>query len=160
MRDVLVVPETKPVIDLLAEFRQRKRHLAIVVDEYGSTVGLVTVEDALEQIVGEIEDEFDVTVQPHLLDTGALVLEGGANVRDLESHLRIRLPRDEGFETLGGFIMWRLGRLPQTGDSVEFEARRYTVLQMYDRRVLQVKVEALSTPEPQAEEQPSLFHES
>ncbi|PYX98630.1 MAG: HlyC/CorC family transporter, partial [Acidobacteria bacterium] len=62
MRDVLVVPETKPVIDLLAEFRQRKRHLAIVVDEYGSTVGLVTVEDALEQIVGEIEDEFDVTV--------------------------------------------------------------------------------------------------
>jgi len=106
MRDVLVVPETKPVLDLLAEFRQRKRHLAIVVDEYGSTVGLVTVEDALEQIVGEIEDEFDISVQPHLLDTGALVLEGGANVRDLESHLHIRLPRDEGFETLGGFIMW------------------------------------------------------
>jgi len=160
MRDVLVVPETKPVIDLLAEFRQRKRHLAIVVDEYGSTVGLVTVEDALEQIVGEIEDEFDVTVQPHLLDTGALVLEGGANVRDLESHLHIRLPRDEGFETLGGFIMWRLGRLPQTGDAVEFEGRRYTVLQMHDRRVLQVKVEAISTPEPQVEEQPSLFNET
>src|SRR4051794_18226597 len=159
MRDVLVVPETKPVIDLLAEFRQRKRHIAIVVDEYGSTVGLVTVEDALEQIVGEIEDEFDISVQPHLLDTGALVLEGGANVRDLESHLHIRLPRDEGFETLGGFIMWRLGRLPQTGDVVEYEARRYSVLEMQDRRVLQVKVEALSTPEPQAEEQPSLFHE-
>src|SRR5215469_1057073 len=159
MRDVLVVPETKPVIDLLAEFRQRKRHLAIVVDEYGSTVGLVTVEDALEQIVGEIEDEFDVTVQPHLLDTGALVLEGGANVRDLESHLHIRLPRDEGFETLGGFIMWRLGRLPQTGDSVEFEGRRYGVLQMHERRVVQVKVEAVSTLEPQPEEQPSLFNE-
>jgi len=159
MRDVLVVPETKPVLDLLAEFRQRKRHLAIVVDEYGSTVGLVTVEDALEQIVGEIEDEFDISVQPHLLDTGALVLEGGANVRDLESHLHIRLPRDEGFETLGGFIMWKLGRLPQTGDVVEYEARRYSVLEMQDRRVLQVKVEALSTPEPQAEEQPSLFHE-
>jgi len=159
MRDVLVVPETKLVIDLLAEFRQRKRHLAIVVDEYGSTVGLVTVEDALEQIVGEIEDEFDVTVQPHLLDTGALVLEGGANVRDLESHLHIRLPRDEGFETLGGFIMWRLGRLPQTGDSVEFEGRRYGVLQMHERRVVQVKVEAVSTLEPQPEEQPSLFNE-
>jgi len=161
MRDVLVVPETKLVIDLLAEFRQRKRHLAIVVDEYGSTVGLVTVEDALEQIVGEIEDEFDVTVQPHLLDTGALVLEGGANVRDLESHLHIHLPRDEGFETLGGFIMWRLGRLPQTGDSVEFEGRRYSVLQMHERRVVQVKVEALSTPEPlMVEEQPSLFNET
>src|SRR3954467_784888 len=159
MRDVLVVPETKPVLDLLAEFRQRKRHLAIVVDEYGSTVGLVTVEDALEQIVGEIEDEFDISVQPRLLETGELILEGGANVSDLESHLHIRLPRDEGFETLGGFIMWRLGRLPQTGDVVEYEARRYSVLEMQDRRVLQVKVEALSTPEPQAEEQPSLFHE-
>jgi CBS domain containing-hemolysin-like protein len=160
MRDVLVVPETKPVIDLLAEFRQRKRHLAIVVDEYGSTVGLVTVEDALEQIVGEIEDEFDIAVQPRLLETGELILEGGANVRDLDSHLHIRLPRDEGFETLGGFMMWRLGRLPQSGDSVEFEGRRYTVLQMQDRRVLQVKVEALAPATHDREEQPSLFNES
>jgi CBS domain containing-hemolysin-like protein len=160
MRDMLVVPETKPVIDLLAEFRERKRHLAIVVDEFGSTVGLVTVEDALEQIVGEIEDEFDVSVQPHLLDTGALVLEGGANVRDLDAHLHIRLPRDEGFETLGGFVMWRLGRLAQSGDAVEYEGRRYTVLQMQDRRVLQVKVEPLAAPsQTVAEEQPSLFNE-
>jgi putative hemolysin len=160
MRDVLVVPETKPVIDLLAEFRQRKRHIAIVVDEYGSTVGLVTVEDALEQIVGEIEDEFDIAVQPRLLETGELILEGGANVRDLDSHLHIRLPRDEGFETLGGFIMWRLGRLPQSGDSVEFEGRCYTVLQMQDRRVLQVKVEALAPTTHRREEQPSLFNQS
>jgi CBS domain containing-hemolysin-like protein len=159
MRDVLVIPETKPVLDLLDEFRQRKRHLAIVVDEYGSTVGLVTVEDALEQIVGEIEDEFDIAVQPRLLETGELILEGGANVRDLESHLHIRLPRDEGFETLGGFIMWRLGRLPRMGDSLEFEGRRYTVMQMQDRRVLQVKVEALA-PVATQEEQPSLFRET
>lgn len=158
MRDVLVVPETKPVIDLLEEFRQRKRHLAIVVDEFGSIAGLVTVEDVLEQIVGEIEDEFDVSVQPRLMDTGALVLEGGANIRDLESHLHLRLPRDEGFETLGGFVMWRLGRLPRTGDVVEFEGRRYTVLQMQDRRVQQVKVESLTAaPETEADEQPSLF---
>ena len=159
MRDVLVVPETKPVLDLLAEFRERKRHLAIVVDEFGSTIGLVTVEDALEQIVGEIEDEFDVPVQPRLLDTGALVLDGGANVRDLESHLHIHLPRDEGFETLGGFIMWRLGRLPRPGDSVEYEGRRYAVLQMHERRVLQVKVEALAAPQPAPDQQPSLFNE-
>ena len=159
MRDVLVVPETKPVLDLLAEFRERKRHLAIVVDEFGSTIGLVTVEDALEQIVGEIEDEFDVPIQPRLLDTGALVLDGGANVRDLESHLHIHLPRDEGFETLGGFIMWRLGRLPRPGDSVEYEGRRYAVLQMHERRVLQVKVEALAAPQPAPDQQPSLFNE-
>ena len=161
MRDVLVIPETKPVLDLLDEFRQRKRHLAIVVDEYGSTVGLVTVEDALEQIVGEIEDEFDIAVQPRLLETGELILEGGANVRDLESHLHIRLPRDEGFETLGGFIMWRLGRLPRVGDSLEFEGRRYTVMQMQARRVLQVKVEALApAPVTAQEDQPSLFRET
>jgi putative hemolysin len=159
MRDVLVVPETKPVIDLLEEFRERKRHLAIVVDEFGSIAGLVTVEDVLEQIVGEIEDEFDVSVQPRLMETGALILEGGANIRDLESHLHIRLPRDEGFETLGGFVMWRLGRLPHSDDVVEFEGRRYTVLQMQDRRVLQVKVESLTAlPEQEADEQPSLFH--
>ena len=160
MREVLVVPETKPVLDLLAEFRERRRHLAIAVDEFGSTVGLVTVEDALEQIVGEIEDEFDVAAQPHLLDTGELVLDGGANIRDLESHLHIRLPRDEGFETLGGFIMWRLGRLPQIGDTLEFEGRRYTVLRMQERRVLQVKVEKVTPPQPEIEEQPSLFNET
>ncbi len=158
MRDVLVVPETKPVIDLLEEFRQRKRHLAIVVDEFGSIAGLVTVEDVLEQIVGEIEDEFDVSVQPRLMETGALILDGGANIRDLESHLHIRLPRDEGFETLGGFVMWRLGRLPHAGDVVEFEGKRYTVLQMQDRRVLQVKVESLTAAaELEGDEQPSLF---
>jgi putative hemolysin len=156
MRDVFVVPETKPVVDLLDEFRGRKRHLAIVVDEFGSTAGLVTVEDALEQIVGEIEDEFDVPVEPRLLETGELVLEGGANVRDLESALQIRLPRDEGFETLGGFIMWKLGRLPHAGDSVEYEGRRYTVLQMHERRVSQVKVELVGA-EPAAQKQPSLF---
>jgi CBS domain containing-hemolysin-like protein len=160
MREVLVVPETKPVLDLLAEFRERRRHLAIAVDEFGSTVGLVTVEDALEQVVGEIEDEFDVAAQPHLLNSGELALDGGANIRDLESHLHIRLPRDEGFETLGGFIMWRLGRLPQVGDTLEFEGRRYTVLRMQERRVLQVKVEKITPPQPEIEEQPSLFHET
>jgi putative hemolysin len=98
-------------------------------------------------------------VQPRLMETGALILEGGANIRDLESHLHIRLPRDEGFETLGGFVMWRLGRLPRSDDVVEFEGRRYTVLQMQDRRVLQVKVESLTAlPEQEADEQPSLFH--
>ncbi|HET9741875.1 MAG TPA: hemolysin family protein [Terriglobales bacterium] len=156
MREIMVIPETKLVIDLLEEFRQRKRHLAIVVDEFGSTVGMVTVEDALEQIVGEIEDEFDVPVRPQLLETGEMVLDGGANIRDLESHLHIQLPRDEGFETLGGFMMWRLGRLPRTEDSVEFEGRRYTVLRMEERRIAQVKVEQL-TPIADPQAQPSLF---
>jgi CBS domain containing-hemolysin-like protein len=144
MREVMVVPETKPVIDLLQEFKARRRHLAVVVDEFGSTVGVVTVEDALEQLVGEIQDEFDVAEHaPLLLDTGALVLEGTENLRDLESQLHLKLPRDEGFETLAGFVLSRLDRIPRVGDSFEFEGRRFTAVEMDGHRVAKVKVETL-----------------
>jgi putative hemolysin len=144
MRDVMVVPETKPVSDLLEEFKSCKRHLAVVVDEFGSTVGLVTVEDALEQLVGEIEDEFDVAPQPTLLLAGgALVLNGGDNIRDLETRHQMKFPRDEGFETLAGFILWKLGHIPKGGEAVEHEGYRFTVLSMEGHRISKVKVEAL-----------------
>ena len=151
MRELMVVPETKPVTDLLEEFKARRRHMAVVVDEYGSTVGLVTVEDALEQLVGEIQDEFDVAEHaPLLLDTGALVLEGTENLRDLETQLHLKLPRDEGFETLAGFVLARLDRIPKQGESFEFEGRRFTVVEMDERRVSKVKVEMLKPKEPAA----------
>ena len=147
MRDVLFVPETKPVSDLLLEFKQKRRHLAVVVDEFGSTAGVVTVEDALEQIVGEIEDEFDVAEQPVLpVGASAVVLDGAENVRDLETQHHLRLPRDEGFETLAGFVLAQLQRIPKIGDSFVFDGRRYTVLQMDDRRVSKVKVELEPQP--------------
>ena len=94
MRNVLVVPETKVLTDLLAEFKQRKRHLAVVVDEFGSTAGVITVEDVLEQLVGEIEDEFDIPAaeQPALDEDTALVLDGSVNIRDLESQYQLILP--------------------------------------------------------------------
>ena len=151
MRELMVVPESKPVTDLLEEFKARRRHMAVVVDEYGSTVGLVTVEDALEQLVGEIQDEFDVAEHaPLLLDTGALVLEGTENLRDLETQLHLKLPRDEGFETLAGFVLARLDRIPKQGESFEFEGRRFTVAEMDERRVSKVKVEVLKPKEPTA----------
>jgi len=143
MREVLVVPETKTLPDLLIEFKKRKRHLAVVVDEFGSTAGVVTVEDVLEQLVGEIEDEFDVPPEILRAGTSAMVLEGGTNIRDLDSQYQLRLPRDEGFETLGGFVLSRLQRIPRTGDHFEFEGRRYTVLEMQERRIGNVKVEQL-----------------
>ena len=147
MRDVMVVPETKPVSDLLEEFKNRKRHLAVVVDEYGSTAGLVTVEDALEQIVGEIEDEFDVSPQPTLLLTGgALVLNGGENILDLENRHNFKFPRDEGFETLAGFILYKLGHIPKGGEVVEHEGHKFTVLTMEGHRIAKVKVEATEKP--------------
>src|SRR6516225_9224766 len=112
MREVLVVPETKFLPDLLAEFKQRKRHLAVVVDEFGSTAGVVTVEDIPELLVGEIEDEFDIAEPVFAAAGTAIVLNGAVNIRDLESEHHIRVPRDEGFETLAGFVLATLQRVP------------------------------------------------
>ena len=142
MREVLVVPETKPVLDLLQEFQLRRRHLAIVVDEYGSTVGLVTVEDAIEQLVGELDDEFDAQTSPLLpaLSEG-LVLEGSVNLRDLETQMHWSLPREGGVETLAGFLLARLGRIPVGGESVDYQGRRLTVVEMSGRRIAKVRVE-------------------
>ena len=93
MRDVLVVPETKTVLDLIREFQQRRRQMAIVVDEYGSTAGLVTAEDAIEQLTGELEDEFDDPARPLISTaTGVLLLDGGVNLRDLETQMQWNLP--------------------------------------------------------------------
>ena len=143
MRDVLVVPETKPVLDLLHEFQQRRRHIAIVVDEFGSTVGLVSVEDALEQLVGELEDEFDVGARTVLATAGGMVLDGSVSLRDLETQMHWKLPRDGGVETLAGFLLTRLGKIPQGGESIDFDGRRMTVLEMAGRRIGKVRVEQL-----------------
>jgi putative hemolysin len=142
MREVLVVPETKPVLDLLHEFQARRRHLAIVVDEFGSTVGLVTVEDAIEQLVGEVEDEFDVAAKTVLTTaSGELMLDGSVNLRDLETQMRWSLPRDAGAETLAGFLLSRLGRIPRGGETIEYEGRRFTVVEMSGNRISRVRIE-------------------
>jgi len=102
MRDVLVVPETRSVLDLIGDFQQRRRHMAIVVDEYGSTVGLVTAEDAIEQLTGELEDEFDSPAVPVLTTaSGALLMDGGVNLRDLETQMQWGLPRGGEHEYAG-----------------------------------------------------------
>ncbi len=152
MREVLVVPETKPLPDLLIEFKLRKRHLAVVVDEFGSTAGVVTVEDVLEQLVGEIEDEFDISEPAFVPGAASMTLDGSVNIRDLESQYHIALPRDEGFETLAGFVLTQLQKIPTVGDSFEYEGRRYTVAAMDGLRVEAVKIEAA---QPQAQSQSS-----
>ncbi len=150
MHDVLVVPETKSVLDLIRDFQHRRRQLAIVVDEYGSIVGLVTAEDAIEQLTGELEDEFDDPARPVLTTaSGALLLDGGANLRDLETQMQWSLPREGGVETLAGFILMRLGKIPRGGESVDFGDRRLTVVEMDGRRISKVRVEPI---EPQAVE--------
>jgi magnesium and cobalt exporter, CNNM family len=149
MREVLVVPETKPLPDLLMEFKQHRRHLAVVVDEFGSTAGVVTVEDILQQLVGEIEDEYEIAEPVFAPGDPSMVLNGAVNIRDLESQYHINLPRDEGFETLAGFVLAELQRIPAAGDSFEYEGRRYTVADMDGLRVDSVKIETLQ-PQPPA----------
>lgn len=151
MRPHLVVPETKPLIQMLEEFRQGGSHMAMVVDEFGTIAGLVTVEDVLEQIVGEIEDEYDV--KPVALAPEAsevLELDGAAKIRDLTLQYGIEIPADAGFETLAGFLLMRLGEIPSAGESVEHGGRRFTVLEMDRNRISRVRVEHVQavTPEP------------
>ncbi|HZP24966.1 MAG TPA: hemolysin family protein [Terriglobales bacterium] len=153
MREILVVPETKPLPDLLTDFKARKRHLAVVVDEFGSTAGLVTVEDVLEQLVGEIEDEFDIAEPSFAPDAASMVLDGSVNIRDLESQYHIALPRDDGFETLAGFVLAQLQRIPAIGDSFAYEGRRFTVAAMDGLRVESVRIE--NAPQPQTESSPA-----
>ncbi|MGB9409403.1 MAG: hemolysin family protein [Terracidiphilus sp.] len=142
MRDVLVVPETKSVLDLIRDLQQRRRQMAIVVDEYGSTVGLVTTEDAIEQLTGELEDEFDSPALPVLATAeGALLMDGGVNLRDLETQMQWSLPRDGGVETLAGFVLLRLGHIPKVGESITHDGRRLTVVEMDNRRIAKIRVE-------------------
>jgi putative hemolysin len=145
MREVLVVPETKSILDLIREFQQRRRHLAVAVDEYGSIVGLVTAEDAIEQLTGEFEDEFDAPSHPVLTTAGgAVVMDGSVNLRDLETQMQWNLPRDGGVETLAGFLLYRLGHIPQVGESIVFDDRRLTVVEMDARRIAKVRAEPVT----------------
>jgi putative hemolysin len=152
MHDVLVVPETKVLAELLSEFKDRRRHLAVVVDEFGSTAGVITVEDILEQLVGNIEDEFDVSPsEPALESESVLVLEGSVNIRDLETEHALTLPRDAGFETLAGFILERLQKIPALRDCFEYEGRRYTVEELEGHRIAKVRIEKTAKVEGEAE---------
>jgi putative hemolysin len=152
MRELTVVPETKLAIELLQEFQERRRHIAIVVDEFGSTVGLVTAEDVLEQIVGELEDEFDISRSPLLSTTGAMVLEGSTTLRDLGNQLHWVFPREAGVETLAGFVLAHLGHIPIVGESIDYEGRRFQVAEMSGHRISRVTVEDIAPPQNEVSE--------
>jgi CBS domain containing-hemolysin-like protein len=148
MRDVLVVPETKLAVELLQDFQDRRRQIAIVVDEFGSTVGIVTAEDVLEQVVGELEDEFDIASRAAAFNAeGVMALDGSTTLRDLGTQLGWTFPREAGVETLAGFLLTELGHLPVAGESVVHAGRRFVIEQMAGRRIARVRVETL-TPEP------------
>ena len=147
LRDVLIVPESKLASELLLEMRARRMAIAMVVDEFGSILGLVTLEDILEQMVGEIHDEFDVIERPLTLADGAILFDASMNVRELETQYGISLPDDPAYETVGGFVLSQLGFIPKGGESFEHSGLRFTVVEMDRRRVARVKIQRLKTTE-------------
>jgi putative hemolysin len=142
LRKYMVVPETKPLSQMLEEFRQGRAHMALVVDEFGTIAGLVTVKDVLRQIVGRIEDEH-VKPEHRMVESDEVELDGATRIRDLESEFGVEIPTDGGFETLAGFLLFRLGEIPHVGQSLEFNGRRYTVLSMDRNRIARVRIEKL-----------------
>jgi CBS domain containing-hemolysin-like protein len=147
LREILIVPETKPANELLMELRTRHVGMAVVVDEFGSILGLVSLEDLIEQLVGEIHDEFDVVEKPLTLADGAVIFDATLNVRDLDSQYNISLPEDPAYATVGGFVMDQLGFIPRGGESFEYGSYRFTVVEMDGRRVARVKIQLLRPKE-------------
>jgi len=143
IRAAVFVPETKPLRDLLREFRQQKVHIAIVADEYGGTAGLVTIEDILEELVGEISDEHE-PISPSMfkkLDDRTADVDARMYINDVNRILDLNLPEDAGYETLGGFVSVTMGRIPPLGASFEHEGVRYTITSAEPQKINRVKIE-------------------
>ena len=146
LHEIVIVPETKPANELLIELRSRHGWMAMVVDEFGTILGLITLEDILEQLVGEIHDEYDVVQRPLIVGQGAetaMIFDASLGIRDLESQYNIILPEDPSYATVGGFMLAQLGFIPRGGENFEFGGYRFTIVEMDRRRVARVKIQRL-----------------
>src|SRR5688572_13998672 len=140
LRPATFVPETKRVSDLLKEFQRKQVQLAMVVDEYGGTAGLATLEDLLEEIVGEIRDEYDVEAEPVVeVGQGTFVFSGKANFAEVRDRLHVEV-EPEGFETVGGYVLTRVGRVPSVGETFELDGLVVEVVEAERRRIHRVKM--------------------
>lgn len=143
IRDPFFVPETKRIKDLLDDLRGKKSHLAVIVDEYGGTSGLVTIEDIVEEIIGEIRDEHDAEEDDFVLqEGGSYMVSGWANLDDFEEVFKVRVPR-EGYDSLAGFIIHLLGKVPKKGEEITFEGISMKIQVSDPKRITRVQV----TPE-------------
>jgi putative hemolysin len=158
IRPVSYVPETKDLAALLAEFRRANQHMAIVVDEYGAFEGIVTLEDLLEEIVGEIEDEYDLPDESvEHLDEDRIRIHGTFPIDDFNEQFHHELPQEEHYHTIGGFVFGRLGRAPEEGDEVVEDGLRFKVTETDGPRVERLEVEFL--PPPESKEEPAAVGE-
>jgi putative hemolysin len=139
-REVLMLPDTAKLLPTLTEMRRRSTHLAIVLDEYGGTAGIVTLEDLVEELIGDIKDEYDEeAAETTRLGSGDIEVDGLLNLDDFADETMIELP-DGPYETVGGFLAARLGKVPSTGDEVRLEAHTLTVAEMDGRRVARARL--------------------
>jgi len=148
LRKPLFVPETKAVDDLLEMLQQSRTHIAVVLDEYGGVAGLVTIEDVLEEIVGDIVDEYDQEVEEEIFSMDANTCEalGRAHVDEINQQLGIELPEDDDFDTIGGFVFTEFGRIPLAGESFTWQGLlQITVLEATHRRIVRVRLERLGS---------------
>jgi len=152
IRPAVVVPETKRVPELLKQFQRQQMQCAIVVDEYGGTAGLVTIEDLLEEIVGEIRDEYDVESEPVIDEGGGrFTFSGKLDIDEVVQRLSVQIDR-EGFETVGGYLMSHLGRVPATGERFEVDGIAVEVLDAERRRVNKVRMYRSQVPAGEIDE--------
>ncbi|RKY05477.1 hypothetical protein DRP77_00785, partial [Candidatus Poribacteria bacterium] len=131
------------VNDLFREMRLTRRHIAIVVDEYGGTAGMVTMEDILEEIVGEIRDEYDLEEERvREAEDGSYLIDARIDIHELNDRLGLNLPTDEDVESIGGLLVDHLGRVPRAGEVVEIGGVKFTVLEADERRISKLRIEA------------------
>lgn len=150
-RQPFYTPETKNLEELLQEFRRRRVHLAIVIDEYGGTSGLVTIEDLLEQIVGDIQDEYDSEdVLLIAMPDGSTTVDARLPIEDFEENFSLEVEREK-FDTVGGLIFYLLGRIPRVGEEIRYADLKLTVLSAGARRIGTLKAERISTAKGAAE---------
>ena len=154
MRDALIVPETKDLAAMLTEFRRTNQHMAIVVDEYGAMQGIVTLEDLLEEIVGEIEDEFDLPDESvERIDDDTIRIDGTFPIDDFNEQFKTSLPIED-YHSMGGFVFGILGRAPGSGDTVDYDGMRFDVVEVEGSRIRKLAVtfvERREQPEPPEE---------
>jgi putative hemolysin len=143
LRPAAVVPETKRVPELLKQFQRQQTQIAIVVDEYGGTAGLVTIEDVLEEIVGEIRDEYDREERGPVdrLPDGSMVIQGSALLKDLKADFDLPFEESPDYHTLAGFLLAKLKRIPRGGEWVEESGYKLTIVDMEGRRIVKIKLE-------------------
>jgi len=143
MREAYFVPETKLLRVLLHEFQNKKQHIAIVLDEYGGTAGIITLEDILEELVGEITDEYEKTppIPIKKIDQNTIDVDARTYIDDLNDQLELNLPEDEDYDTIGGFVCSRLGYIPKAGESFDYENLKFSITSAEPRRIKHIRIQ-------------------